>query len=80
VWDNARWHRSKLLRELSGKGNEFESIHLIWLPPYSPEQNPIEHVWGWAKDQIANRSGVSMGRLGEDFVRSIYSRKFDYFL
>lgn len=78
VWDNARWHRSKGLRELLGKGHEFENIHLVWLPPYSPEHNPIEHVWGWAKDQIANRSSVSMGELKEEFQRNINSRKFDY--
>lgn len=78
VWDNARWHRSKGLRELLGKGNEFENIHLIWLPPYSPEHNPIEHVWGWAKDQIANRSSVSMKDLKEEFLENINSRNFDY--
>lgn len=78
VWDNARWHRSKGLRELLGKGNEFENIHLIWLPPYSPEHNPIEHVWGWAKEQIANRSSVSMNKLKEEFLENINSRNFDY--
>lgn len=80
VWDNARWHRSKGLRELLGKGNEFENIHFIWLPPYSPEHNPIEHVWGWAKDQIANRSGASMKELKKEFLENINSRKFNYFL
>jgi transposase len=78
VWNNARWHRSKGLRGLLGKGNEFENIHLIWLPPYSPEHNPIEHVWGWAKDKTANRSSVLMSKLKEEFLNSINSRNFDY--
>lgn len=80
VWDNARWHRSKGLRELLGEWNEFKDIYLIWLPPYSPEHNPIEHVWGWAKGQIANRSGVSMKELKKKFLENINSRKFNYFL
>jgi transposase len=30
-----------------------ENIRLVWLPPYSPELNPIERVWRDLKDQLA---------------------------
>ncbi len=30
-----------------------ENIRLVWLPPYSPELNPIERVWRAVKDQLA---------------------------
>lgn len=55
IWDNARWHRSKELREQLSKGKSLENIHLIALPPYAPDHNPIEHVWNYAKSKIANK-------------------------
>jgi putative transposase len=30
-----------------------EKIRVVWLPPYSPELNPIERVWRDLKDQLA---------------------------
>ena len=30
-----------------------ENVCLVWLPPYSPELNPIERVWRDLKDQLA---------------------------
>ena len=45
VWDNASYHSSK---ELNMKLEEIENlkrIQFIYLPPYSPDKNPIEHVW-----------------------------------
>lgn len=41
IMDNASFHKSARVREL------IESVDctLIYLPPYSPDLNPIEHVW-----------------------------------
>ena len=45
VMDNAAFHRKAMLRRLAeGTGHS-----LLFLPPYSPELNPIEHFWGWLK-------------------------------
>lgn len=43
VLDNASWHKKavRLLRE----NNDYPRIEFIFLPPYSPELNPIERVW-----------------------------------
>lgn len=38
VLDGAGWHRAKDLRIP-------ENIRLLPLPPYSPELNPVEHLW-----------------------------------
>jgi len=40
VLNNTRWHRAKKLKPLFAKGR----IVPIYLPPYSPELNPIERV------------------------------------
>lgn len=38
VMDNAVWHKSRTLEKPSNIGFEF-------IPPYTPEMNPIEQVW-----------------------------------
>ena len=42
ILDNARTHRSNLLREWAKKNKK--KIELFYLPPYSPDLNPDEHV------------------------------------
>jgi transposase len=32
-----------------------ENVRYVWLPPYSPELNPIERVWRDVKDDVAWR-------------------------
>ena len=50
VMDNASFHWKKQLYEIAGKNN----ITLIFLPPYSPELNPIEKVWANMKKFLRN--------------------------
>lgn len=45
VMDNASFHRKAQLTCLAQK----HGFRLIFLPPYSPELNPIEHFWAWLK-------------------------------
>lgn len=45
VMDNATFHRKKQLNALAQKYGHT----LIFLPPYSPELNPIEKFWAWLK-------------------------------
>src|ERR1700753_2781444 len=45
VWDNAPFHKSKEIRDQLKKGGILERVHLIAMPPYAPDHNPIEHVW-----------------------------------
>ena len=54
VWDNASWHTPKGIRKLFARGQVFENITTIQLPPYAPDHNPVEHVWCHAKGAIAN--------------------------
>lgn len=48
VMDNASFHRKEKLYCLAEKHNCF----VIFLPPYSPELNPIEHFWNWLKNTL----------------------------
>lgn len=49
VWDNAPFHKSLKIREQLKNGGLLERVHLIAMPPYAPDENPIEHVWNTAK-------------------------------
>jgi transposase len=43
ILDNARYHHALLLKPWLHKNRQ--RISLLFLPPYSPELNPIERVW-----------------------------------
>jgi transposase len=43
ISDNAQYHRSRL--HLSWRKLQEPAFKLAFLPPYSPELNPIERVW-----------------------------------
>ena len=43
--DNARFHYGGDLQKIAKQYN----IKLIYLPPYSPELNPIEQLWAVIK-------------------------------
>ena len=57
VLDGAGWHRSQEL-ELA------ENMRTVFLPPYSPELNPQEHVWDELREKFFhNRAFDSMDAL-----------------
>lgn len=43
--DGAGWHRANDLRIP-------KTMRLIFLPPYSPELNPVEHVWEYLRENV----------------------------
>lgn len=47
VMDNATFHKNKSMQEkIKAAGHILE-----YLPPYSPDLNPIEHKWAQAKSK-----------------------------
>jgi transposase len=54
VLDNARIHHAKQVQEFLREHED--QIMFFFLPPYSPQLNPIERLWKWLKESvIANR-------------------------
>jgi len=54
IWDNATHHKGKLFQKALSKDGPLERVHLIPLPPYAPDCNPIERVWSYAKSKLSN--------------------------
>lgn len=49
ILDNASIHKSKKIKQYVA---QHKNIHLFYLPPYSPEYNPVELFWRWIKPKI----------------------------
>ena len=46
--DNASFHKKKVLNRIA----DSYGCRIIWLPPYSPDKNPIEKVWANLKNWL----------------------------
>src|SRR5581483_8065015 len=58
VLDRAGWHCSEQLVIPEG-------LHLVFLPPYSPELQPAEHLWELSDQALANRHFRDLDELME---------------
>jgi hypothetical protein len=73
------WHVALLLDEDpshtavgSQKAAARWGIELIWLPKRAPELNPMDHLWGHAKDEVsANKQYESIDYHVGRFIRYI---------
>lgn len=63
VLDNAPWHKSK--KVMNFLNNLKGIVEVLWLPAYSPDMNPIEHLWRLMKSLIANHFFPTMQELSD---------------
>ena len=56
VLDGAGWHTGEAVQVPAG-------IHLVFLPSYSPELQPAEHLWPLTNEPLANRRFESLDAL-----------------
>lgn len=56
VLDRAGWHTSLRLRVP-------DHVHLLFLPPYSPELQPAEHLWPLTNAALVNQHFASIEEL-----------------
>lgn len=67
VMDNARIHHTETV---TGLFERFD-VDYLYLPPYSPDYNPIELVFGWIKRWIKNREPHDMFVTIQEAVQAI---------
>lgn len=73
ILDGAGWHKSNLLQIP-------ENIQLYSLPPYSPELNPVEHIWDYIREQkgFNNYTFESINKVEDklcDTLSQLYNEK-----
>jgi transposase len=65
VLDRAGWHTSLKLRVP-------DHVHLLFLPPYSPELQPAEHLWPLTNTALVNQHFASIEDLEDaQFARCV---------
>ena len=63
IWDNAKIHKGESIREALRRHRR---LYLEALPPYAPELNPDEGVWGHAERGLSNGCPIDAhGLMGE---------------
>ena len=72
VWDGLKAHRSALVRDyLDSTGGD---VQIAFLPPYAPDQNPVEFLWAWLKRHaLANFCPDNLGELNTAARRKLKS-------
>jgi transposase len=71
VLDGASWHRSETLIVP-------ENIRLVTLPPYSPQLNPVEHLWEEIREKwFANYVFKNMEAVEEALVEALVTLEGD---
>jgi transposase len=68
IWDNGPAHRGPAIREyLAAPGL---NLRLMALPPYSPDFNPDEAIWDWARTEVtANTCFGTAAKVREQLDR-----------
>ena len=56
VLDNVRFHHAKRLKPILERYKH--RIELIFLPPYSPDLNPVERVWWLMRKMVTHNRWV----------------------
>jgi transposase len=74
VMDNASFNRSKMVKEMA----KTLGIELVYLPPYSPNLNPIERLWKFFKKKtLYNKYYESFDDFNKACVNFFrYARKY----
>jgi transposase len=65
IWDQAGFHPRPAAAALPAR------IHLLPLPPYSPELNPVEGLWDQVQDCTCNRRHANLDELENTLTNAL---------
>ena len=78
IWDNAPFHKSRQIKQELKRTGLLGRVHLIAMPPYAPDENPIEHVWNTAKKAVSNIQQDTFSETKKAFYDFVTQRSFAY--
>ena len=78
IWDNATCHKGRPIRRVLAKDGPLARVHLVSLPPYAPDCNPIEHVWNTVKTKLANHQADNFTHTKQRFMALTNKQYFSY--
>ncbi len=67
IWDNLSVHKTRVVQKLFEKA----AVELLYLPPYSPDLNPIEMCWSKLKIFLRAKAARSYEKLSEAISSAI---------
>jgi transposase len=65
IYDGAGFHPKPGVHTLP------EHVHVILLPPYSPELNPVENLWDLLRDEVCNKAFDHLADLQERLTTAL---------
>ena len=75
-WDGAGWHRGSEVQKFIEKD---KNIEIIYFPPYSPKENPQEHVWKAGRAHVThNRFIKDIDLVTNEFIGYLKKTIFNY--
>jgi transposase len=78
LWDGAGWHRGSKVQEFIKADGGIEAIYF---PPYSPEENPQEHVWKAGRSAVTHNTFIAdIAKTASEFVGYLNGHNFSYSL
>lgn len=78
IWDNANCHKGELMKHALSRGGLLERVHLVALPAYAPDCNPIEKVWNATKDTLSNYQNQTFDQTKQKFMQLTNNQIFYY--
>ncbi|HAD5970101.1 TPA_asm: IS630 family transposase, partial [Salmonella enterica subsp. enterica serovar Typhimurium] len=69
ILDGAGYHRAELVQDWAVVMN----TELHWLPPYSPNLNPIERLWKVMNEQVRNNHYFATSKEFKENIRHFFS-------
>ena len=75
-WDGAGWHRGSVVQDFI---KEDGLIEIVYFPPYSPEENPQEHVWKAGRAAVTHNKFIpDIDQAAKDFIQYLNTSSFPY--
>jgi len=72
ITDNAKIHHAIIVNNFLSSINH--KIEILYLPPYSPELNPMEEVWKYMRENVTHNTYYPLFQDLKDTLRQFFEK------